>query len=406
MQWLQADMQRDQPTAPLVRRLKKGLEDWLEEHAEQIVQYEEQEEARAALPGVRPSGKVPKELGDIVELNNKVTQRAMSTVCALKSLQEWKAKASHTDEHRASMRQDGNMSTPFLVVPTSKQLRLHDTVYLPGIRDLLLMPEAPEDLNLRCECGAPMSRLHAMTCKIVSKVGNLHRDMGETFRHCAIANRANPRPGEPRDMDHGDGRDTGADMRVDGMPVQLVGQRAGAVIDWTFPTVMARSNQAGVPLPFRSNTAFTRSAAGGAAAPSARAGVNGHASVRTRVASGDVERHAEAKKISNNEYQIDAEKNGLDFYGVAIGKDTGVFGPRMQELLVRMTSIRHGEEYENDPINQYGYTAGLWSAPTALDYWCKVLLVRLVARRETYIDQAYVRARRATRNGPVGGRRV
>ena len=121
------------------------------------------------------------------------------------------------------------------------------------------------------------------------------------------------------------------------------------------------------------------------------------------MASGDVERHAEAKKISNNEYQIDAEKNGLDFYGVAIGKDTGVFGPRMQELLVRMTSIRHGEEYENDPINQYGYTAGLWSAPTALDYWCKVLLVRLVARRETYVDQACVRARRATRNGHVGG---
>ena len=195
VQWLQADMQRDQPTAPLVRRLKKGLEDWLEEHAEQIVQYEEQEEARAALPGVRPSGKVPKELGDIVELNNKVTQRAMSTVCALKSLQEWKAKASHTDKHRARMRQDGNIATPFLVVPTSKQLRLHNTVCLPGMRDLLLMPEAPEDVHSRCECGAPMSRLHAMTCKIVSKVGNLHRDMGETFRHCAIANRANPRPG-------------------------------------------------------------------------------------------------------------------------------------------------------------------------------------------------------------------
>ena len=71
-------------------------------------------------------------------------------------------------------------------------------------------------------------------------------------------------------------------------------------------------------------------------------------------------------------------------------------------MLVRMTSIRHGEEYENDPINQHGHAAGLWSAPTALDYWCKVLLVRLVARRETYIDQAYVRARRATRNGEEG----
>ena len=39
-----------------------------------------------------------------------------------------------------------------------------------------------------------------------------------------------------------------SDVRVDGMPVQLVGQKAGAVIDWTFPTVMARSNQEGVPL--------------------------------------------------------------------------------------------------------------------------------------------------------------
>ena len=214
-----------------------------------------------------------------------------------------------------------------------------------------------------------MSRTHAMSCKIVSKAASLHRDMGQTFRHCAVANRANPRPGEPRNMEHSDGSGTGADLRVDGMPINQVGQSGVAIVDYTFVTVMAPSNQ---------NVAgpnFTLP--------------------RRRLQAGDVEQRAEDNKITNNEYQIDAHANGYDFYGISIGKETGVFGPRCKEFLARITSIREGEEYEHDPINEHGFKNGMWSAPTALAYWTRVLMVKLTIRREVYIERAFYRARKA-----------
>ena len=92
-----------------------------------------------------------------------------------------------------------------------------------------------------------MSRTHAMSCRIMCEAASLHRDVGQTFRHRAVANRAHPRPGEPRAMEHSDGSGTGADLRVDGRPINQVGQSRGqsgvAIVDCTSVTVMAPSNQ-------------------------------------------------------------------------------------------------------------------------------------------------------------------
>ena len=71
-------------------------------------------------------------------------------------------------------------------------------------------------------------------------------------------------------------------------------------------------------------------------------------------------------------YQIDyqafecSSEDSYDFYGICIGKETDKFGPRCKEFLARITSIREGEEYEHDPINEHGFKNGMWSAPTAL----------------------------------------
>ena len=179
-------------------------------------------------------------------------------------------------------------------------------------------------------------------------------------RRMAQATGANPRPGEARGATGGAprGQKTGADLRVDNLPVKGAGDRSTGIVDWCLPTVMCPTNYPG---------------------PDGK--------------SGDVEAKAEADKINGREYHADAERNGFEFYGVALSKDGGVFGERFTNLMRRMADVRKGTVYEHDGNNEYGYREGMWSTKNVFVYWSKVFVVQMVILREKYIEQAYARSR-------------
>jgi hypothetical protein len=360
IKWMQADMERDAPSSQIAKDMQRQVESWVRDHATEINAHGKQERALALTAGARKRGSVPLKLSDVVAEGNMVTQKGMANVVAIRVEKEWSDRAEPAEKHLAKMRQGGNISNPFSVVPTSALLRVPDRFYRPALMDYLLMPNPDAKGAPPCVCNTTATRTHFMSCKKVSKRSQAHFHFGKMVRNMAQATGANPRPGEARGTKGGAprGQKTGADLRVDNLPVWGAGDKPTGIIDWCLPIVMCPTNFPG-----------------------------------DDGKSGDVEMKAEAEKITGREYHADAERSGYEFYGVALSKDGGVFGERFTELMRRMADIRKGTEYEHDGNNEYGYREGMWSTKNVFEYWCKVFMVQMVIRREKYIDQAYARSR-------------
>ena len=358
--WMQEDMGRDSPRSQMARDMQERVAAWSTDHAAEIAVHVKQDKALRLTPGARQRGSVPHNLKCVIEGGNTITQKAMANVMAIRVEKEWNERAEPAEKHLAKMRLGGDTSNPFSVVPTAQFLRMPDRFYRTALMDYLLMANPDAKGSPPCVCSSAATRTHFMTCDKVCKKSQAHYHFGKVVRCMAQATGANPRTGEARGAKGGAprGEKTGADLRVDNLPVLGDGEKSTGIIDWCLPIAMCPTNWPGE---------------------------DGK--------SGDVEAKAEADKITGNEYHADAARNGYEFYGVALSKDGGVFGDRFTELMRRMAAIRNGDVYEHDGRNEYGYREGMWSTKNVYEYWRKVLVVQMVIRREKYIDQAYARAR-------------
>ena len=123
---MHADMERDAPRSQIAKDMLKQVESWARDHASEIDAHDKQEREIALTAGARKRGSVPLKLGDVVASGNGVTQKAMANVVAIRVEEEWSRRAKHAEKELARMRLGGNMSNPFLVVPTSDLLRVPD----------------------------------------------------------------------------------------------------------------------------------------------------------------------------------------------------------------------------------------------------------------------------------------
>ena len=115
---------------------------------------------------------------------------------------------------------------------------------------------------------------------------------------------------------------------------------------------------------------------------------------------GAVAKAAELKKYKDREYAYVAARNGFQFYGAAMEKESLAQGQGFYELLKRIAAHRHGEDFNADIDNQYSYSrVGLWCAKTAWAYWRQALMVEFVNNREKVISEAVAKAVDRSRDG-------
>ena len=174
-----------------------------------------------------------------------------------------------------------------VVCHTSKCLRVYDAVCLQALWDFLMMPERGHTTApLFCECGAPMSRTPATSCKIVSKTASLHQDMDQTFRQPL---RCRP-PGQPTaggTTQHGTQRRLR--LRHGGGPARgRDDEQPGGAI---------RRRDHGLHACDGDGAVQPGQGAGAAGRHQARRNTPGQSS---HAQAGDVERRAEDKRVTNN----------------------------------------------------------------------------------------------------------
>ena len=95
-----------------------------------------------------------------------------------------------------------------------------------------------------------------------------------------------------------------------------------------------------------------------------------------------------------------AARNGFQFYGAAMEKESLAQGRGFYELLKRIAAHRHGKDFNADINNQYSYSrVGLWCAKTAWACWRQALMVEFVNNREKVTSEAVAKAIDRTGDG-------
>ena len=196
----------------------------------------------------------------------------------------------------------------------------------------------------------------------VSKMTEIHNKMRDELNACARACGVHPGIGEPRAVQgSSEGFRGGADGKITGVSKQASNQSTTLLYDITCPAARAPSTVAKRPK---------------------------HAGNKP----GFVARDHEFKKKRDHEYAATAERNGWDFFGAVIIKDSCFLGQGTKDLLNRITAHRRGEEFESEGYNSELFKAGVFSPAKAKAYWTRALLVAMINRREQAISEGKAKA--------------
>ena len=102
---------------------------------------------------------------------------------------------------------------------------------------------------------------------------------------------------------------------------------------------------------------------------------------------GAVAKKKELEKHKQREYAYVAEKSGFQYYAAAMEKRPLAQGQGHKEILRRVASHRHGEDFDADVDNENSYKMGVWCAKTAWAHWRQalIMMVKFVNNREETI---------------------
>ena len=75
-----------------------------------------------------------------------------------------------------------------------------------------------------------------------------------------------------------------------------------------------------------------------------------------------------------------------------IEKDTLHFGPRLEELIERLASLKKGQVMEDDVHQEFGYRAGMWHVPSAVSHFKAMLAVAVIRKNAALIREHCVRS--------------
>ena len=307
------------------------------------------------------AGTVPITPEDMADATNRISQAAMAGVVSKHMRREWLQRASALEKARDIAQKNGEWQVPVMCVPITDEVTLDDRAVTGHLRHCLMIPEKLPDIP--CACGrARLSRSHVLSCSR----GDISQSVHQHDRSRDLVARMARRCGlyavmEPRKITlQSNGFEGGPDIKLSGMQMVAEGDSSVALIDVTYPVA---ENPTNIPTMMKATKP------------------------------GAVAKAAELKKYKDREYAYVAARNGFQFYGAAMEKESLAQGQGFYELLKRIAAHRHGEDFNADIDNQYSYSrVGLWCAKTAWAYWRQALMVEFVNNREKVISEAVAKA--------------
>ena len=349
--WFNAQMKKGGGESGTAKQLARQLDRFRAKHAAQVQEGPGQDIERQC-------DLMPSKLVDIIDPAVDVSQGGLSRLAAATVHASFLAEATEAQIALDNARQHSKCTKCITIIPAVKGLRIADDDHRGAMRDALMI-EGEIPPGMKCHaCGKGMTKQHAMTCMKAGAQTRIHNVLRDTFAklsHFAHARRVII---EPRDHPNG----TGPDLELYPVPVHRSGQCPTVRIDFTVPTAMADSNL--------SLHARKSRAQGAVAAAHERAKENG----------------------TLNEYGQVAKQQGEDFCGAAIEKDTLHFGPRLEELIERLASLKKGQIIEDDVHQEFGYRAGMWHVPSAVSHFKAMLAVAVIRKNAALVREHCVRS--------------
>ena len=68
------------------------------------------------------------------------------------------------------------------------------------------------------------------------------------------------------------------------------------------------------------------------------------------------------------------------------------FGPRLEELIERLASLKKGQIIEDDVHQEFGYRAGMWHVPSAVSHFKAMLAVAVIRKNAALVREHCVRS--------------